>query len=324
MIPDAMDDRAEPASCPSRPRSAKTLAGTSTSWAREAATTSSGSPRPIRRNLPRRVPASDADGLGRTRHEFRHQHARSERPGARRPARFHRAPTSSRSRTTARFTTSSSRPERLTSNRPVFLSFPRPTARRISPAQVTDLDVNFTTSGDPVTYQCEAHHATLMRAPSRSAAHRHLHRRHRRHHRRRHHPPPPPPPPPPPTAPTTASSSASTATARLHLRHRRPPPPPPPPPPPHHHRLRHLRLRPPAAATSATAPATAATKAVPCAARDRDDARPRAHEDPRARCTVGRIRRSRSRLIGRVIAQSPRGGTVHPRGTRIRLVVGRR
>jgi hypothetical protein len=41
-------------------------------------------------------------------------------------------------------------------------------------------------------------------------------------------------------------------------------------------------------------------------------------------CSVGRIRRVRSKRVGRVVGQSPRPGTVHRRGYRIRLVVGRR
>jgi beta-lactam-binding protein with PASTA domain len=39
---------------------------------------------------------------------------------------------------------------------------------------------------------------------------------------------------------------------------------------------------------------------------------------------VGRVRRTRSRMVGRVIAQSPQAGAVRPRGTRVTLVVGRR
>jgi hypothetical protein len=42
------------------------------------------------------------------------------------------------------------------------------------------------------------------------------------------------------------------------------------------------------------------------------------------RCSVGRVRRARSRRIGKVIRQSPRSGSVRPRGYRVRLVVGRR
>jgi hypothetical protein len=41
-------------------------------------------------------------------------------------------------------------------------------------------------------------------------------------------------------------------------------------------------------------------------------------------CAVGRIRRQRSRLVGRVIGQSPQGGARRPRGFRVSLVVGRR
>jgi Tol biopolymer transport system component len=44
----------------------------------------------------------------------------------------------------------------------------------------------------------------------------------------------------------------------------------------------------------------------------------------RANCRVGRVRRARSRRVGRVLSQSPRAGTRRPRGTRVTLVVGRR
>ena len=44
----------------------------------------------------------------------------------------------------------------------------------------------------------------------------------------------------------------------------------------------------------------------------------------RAHCSVGRIRRARSRRVGRVIAQSPRPGTVKRPGFPVKLVVGRR
>ncbi|HEV8688092.1 MAG TPA: PASTA domain-containing protein [Gaiellaceae bacterium] len=44
----------------------------------------------------------------------------------------------------------------------------------------------------------------------------------------------------------------------------------------------------------------------------------------RARCAVGRVRTARSTRVGRVIAQSPRPGAVRPRGTRVKLIVGRR
>jgi beta-lactam-binding protein with PASTA domain len=41
-------------------------------------------------------------------------------------------------------------------------------------------------------------------------------------------------------------------------------------------------------------------------------------------CQVGRIAKKRSRRLGRVIGQSPRGGAVRARNFRIRLIVGRR
>jgi Tol biopolymer transport system component len=41
-------------------------------------------------------------------------------------------------------------------------------------------------------------------------------------------------------------------------------------------------------------------------------------------CRVGRVRRGRSRRVGRVIAQSPRRGTVRAHGARVNLVIGRR
>ena len=44
----------------------------------------------------------------------------------------------------------------------------------------------------------------------------------------------------------------------------------------------------------------------------------------RAKCRVGRVRRARSRRVGRVLSQSPRARSVRPRGTRVNLVVGRR
>jgi Tol biopolymer transport system component len=44
----------------------------------------------------------------------------------------------------------------------------------------------------------------------------------------------------------------------------------------------------------------------------------------RASCRVGRVRRARSRRVGRVLSQSPRARSVRPRGTRVNLVVGRR
>ena len=44
----------------------------------------------------------------------------------------------------------------------------------------------------------------------------------------------------------------------------------------------------------------------------------------RAHCSVGRVRRARSRRVGRVIGQTPRPGTRLRRGGRVRLVVGKR
>jgi beta-lactam-binding protein with PASTA domain len=44
----------------------------------------------------------------------------------------------------------------------------------------------------------------------------------------------------------------------------------------------------------------------------------------KARCRVGKIRRTRSTKPGRVIRQSPRPGVKKPNGFKVRLVVGRR
>jgi beta-lactam-binding protein with PASTA domain len=44
----------------------------------------------------------------------------------------------------------------------------------------------------------------------------------------------------------------------------------------------------------------------------------------RGNCSVGRIRRARSRRVGRVLAQSPRVGTRLRFRGRVSLVVGRR
>jgi hypothetical protein len=100
-------------------------------------------------------------------------------------------------------------------------------------------------------------------------------------------PPPGPPPPPPPGGPPPL------------------PPPPPPPPPP---------LPPP--------PPPRIRCAVP---RVIGFTLRKARTRIRARhCSVGRIRRARSRRVGRVIAQSPRPGRRLARGSRVNLVVGRR
>jgi Tol biopolymer transport system component len=44
----------------------------------------------------------------------------------------------------------------------------------------------------------------------------------------------------------------------------------------------------------------------------------------RANCLVGRVRRARSRRVGKVLAQNPKAGAVRPRGTKVKLTVGRR
>jgi beta-lactam-binding protein with PASTA domain len=44
----------------------------------------------------------------------------------------------------------------------------------------------------------------------------------------------------------------------------------------------------------------------------------------KAHCTVGRVRRARSKRVGRVVAQSPKPRTKLKRGAKVRLVVGRR
>jgi hypothetical protein len=106
--------------------------------------------------------------------------------------------------------------------------------------------------------------------------------------------PPPPPPPPPPLPPAA------------------PPPPPPPPPPP---------TPPPPVEPPPPPPLRCRVPSVIGlrlgSARARIGAR---------FCTVGRVRRARSRrsLRGRVLAQSPRAGAVRRRGFPVNLVVGRR
>jgi beta-lactam-binding protein with PASTA domain len=44
----------------------------------------------------------------------------------------------------------------------------------------------------------------------------------------------------------------------------------------------------------------------------------------KAHCKVGKIRRTHSRRVGRVIGQSPRPGVKKPNGFKVKLVVGRR
>jgi len=43
-----------------------------------------------------------------------------------------------------------------------------------------------------------------------------------------------------------------------------------------------------------------------------------------AHCADGSVRRVHSKRVGRVIKQTPRAGVVRPRGTKVKLVVGRR
>src|SRR5436853_611558 len=119
----------------------------------------------------------------------------------------------------------------------------------------------------------------------------HLHHRHHRlHHRHRRRPPPHHPPhqrPPPP---------------RL-----RPPPPPPAPPP------NPPPQPPPPSPVRCRVPRVTGLTVGAAKSRIR-----------RAHCSVARIRRQRSKRVGRVISQSPRPGTLRPRGAGVSLVVGRR
>jgi beta-lactam-binding protein with PASTA domain len=43
-----------------------------------------------------------------------------------------------------------------------------------------------------------------------------------------------------------------------------------------------------------------------------------------AQCSVGTVRRARSRKVGRVIAQSPKPGALRRAGFRVKLTIGRR
>ena len=94
-----------------------------------------------------------------------------------------------------------------------------------------------------------------------------------------------PPPPPPPGMP--------------------PPPPRPPPPPP----------SPPPSPPRARCVVPRVLGMKTRRARSRIRAR---------RCSVGRIRRTHSRRVGRVVRQSPRPGAVKRRGYAVKLFVGRR
>jgi hypothetical protein len=84
-----------------------------------------------------------------------------------------------------------------------------------------------------------------------------------------------------------------------------PPPPPPPPPPP-------MPPPPPPPPVRCKVPRVIGLRLAP--ARRRIRAR---------HCSVGRVRRARSKRVGRVIGQKPRPGTVKRRGFPVNLVVGR-
>jgi hypothetical protein len=94
----------------------------------------------------------------------------------------------------------------------------------------------------------------------------------------------------PPPIPTSCAKPPCSNT---------PPPPPPPPPPP-------SRVR-------CVVPRVIGLRLAAARTRIR-----------RAHCRVGRVRRARSRLVGRVIAQRPRPGVRRAAGTPVNLVVGRR
>ena len=116
------------------------------------------------------------------------------------------------------------------------------------------------------------------------------------------HGPGPPPPPPPP------DHRHRPARRRLHRHHhqgrrrRCPPPPQPPPPQP-----------PPSQTARCRVPRVIGMRLGPAKQRIR-----------RARCSVGRISRVRSRRVGRVLRQSPKAGGLKRRGFKVKLVVGRR
>ena len=105
------------------------------------------------------------------------------------------------------------------------------------------------------------------------------------------------------------------------------PPPPPPPPPPRRLRLRRHRHRRPCPRHLPRYPrphrrplsSGAWSRRVVGLTLRKARTRIRAKH-----CSVGRIRRARSRRVGRVIAQSPRPGRRLARGSRVNLVLGRR
>ena len=89
-----------------------------------------------------------------------------------------------------------------------------------------------------------------------------------------------------------------------------PPPSPTPPPPAAAHPPPPLPSAPPARCRT---PRVAGLRLNPARTKIR-----------RAGCSLGRVRRARSRFVGRVLRQSPRPGVVRAQWSRVHLVVGRR
>ena len=114
--------------------------------------------------------------------------------------------------------------------------------------------------------------------------------------------PPPPPPPPPSTCRRHHHRRRLHHHRRLLLPHHRPRA--------HLHRL-HLRLR----LRHLHRRRRLLRPAAACRG-NRAQARSRRDRIRRANCSVGRVRRARSRRVGRVISQSPRPGAVRRRGFR--------
>jgi hypothetical protein len=88
------------------------------------------------------------------------------------------------------------------------------------------------------------------------------------------------------------------------------PPPPPPPPPP---------SPPPPPPPTTQPPVRCVVPRVIGMTLGRARTRIRSRH-----CSVGRIKRARSRRVGRVVGQTPRPGARRARGARVNLVVGRR
>jgi FG-GAP-like repeat/PASTA domain len=123
-----------------------------------------------------------------------------------------------------------------------------------------------------------------------------------------HIPPPPPPPPPAPPPPPTPPPPPAPPPPPPPL----PPPPPPPPAPP---------VPPPP--PPAPPPAPPGVRCVVPRVVDMNLAKA-TRRIRRAHCSVGRVKRARSRRVHRVLRQSPRPRTRLRRGARVNLVVGRR